>query len=357
MLGTQNDINTPMKAMRLLTLIAVSVSLVSCGYDSLEEPTAAAPTAATPKVAALSVPTPEVVKLAPLSKAGVISKVAIKANDINLCEGMPSHTDRVRVKPVAKPPYLKAYKDPAFGAHVTRITDSKFGEVRKPVYSTMQAWNADESLMILYQQTAAGGKHVLLDGQTYAPIRDLSIIPADLEEVHWSHTDPNEFFFVSKFSADYGLFKRYDINKNKSSLIKDFSKHCGPRGLPSGGGDIHMQSVDDDLFGFRCRKADGNYIMMSYRMSTDETIVKPIGEGTKWAPWTAPTPTPSGKRFWFQGAALGLDLETVEGRMDMAKSHEHSNVGRTHDGQDAIYTTVFNASPNNCNDDICFAMR
>ncbi len=337
--------------MRLLTLFAISASLVGCGYGSIEEPTAGAPTAAT-KAATPSVPTPKAVELAPVSKAGMISKVAIKANDINLCEGMPSHTDRVSVKPVAKPPYLKAYKDPAFGAHITRITEGKFGEVRKPVYSTMQAWNADESLMILFEQTAAGSKHVLLDGQTYEPIRDLRFIPSDLEEVHWSHSDPNEFFFVSKNSSDYGLFKRYDISKNSSSMIKDFSKHCGPQGLPSGGGDIHMQSVDDDLFGFRCRKGDGNYIMMSYRVSTDETIVKPIGEGTNWEPWTAPTPTPSGERFWFQGVALGLDLETVEARMDMAKSHEHSNVGRTHDGQDAIYTTVFNASPDSCNDDI-----
>jgi len=333
-------------AMRLFSLLILSAFLTSCGYDDPDLNSSIA----TNRPVVPSIPTPQVVDLAP-AKVGSLKKVVAKAKDINLCEGLITHTDRMLVKPVAKPPYLKKYKDPAFGTHVMRITDSKFGEVRKPAYSTMQAWNADESLMMLYQQTADGGRHVLHDGQTYEPVRTLRIVPVDLEEVHWSHTDPNEFFYVSKNSRDYGLFKRYDVAANKSSVIKDFSRYCGARGLPSGGGDIHMQSHDDDVFGFRCRKGDGNYIMMSYRISTDEVTVKPIGEGTKWAPWTAPTPTPSGKRFWFQGTALGLDLETVETRLDMAKSHEHSNVGQTHDGQDAIYQTVFNKSPNGCNKD------
>ncbi len=351
------DINTPVKAMRLLTLFAISVSLsslASCGYDSLEESTGA-PANGTQKAAKQPVSTPFVVELAPekpLSKAGVIAKVALKPNDINLCEGMVTHTDRVHIKPVAKPPFLKTYKDPAFGTHITRITDSKFGEVRKPNYSTMQAWNADESLMILFQKTASGSGHMLVDGQTYEPIRQLQMIPSDIEEIFWSHSDPNEFFYVSAFSGDFGQFKRYNIKNNNSTLIKDFSNHCGPRGKPSGGGDIHMQSLDDDLFGFRCRLTDLSYIMLSYRISTDETIVKPIGEGSKWLPWTAPTPSPSGKRFWFQGNALSLDLETVEHRLDMAKAAEHSNVGLTHDGQDAIFQTVFDPSPNGCDGDI-----
>ncbi len=348
--------------MRLLTLFSISAlsivscGLVSCGYDSPEQGSAVTASSATLRAATASVLTPEVVELAPSTKAARISKVALKVaqntSGINLCEGLPIDTKRVAVKPVAKPPYLKAYKDPAFGTHVTRITDSKFGEVRKPAYSTMQVWNADESLMILFQRTASGGKHVLLDGQTYEPIRELKMIPSDLEEVHWSHSDPNEFFFVSKASGDYGLFKRYDIKKNKSSVIKDFSKQCGSRGLPTGGGDIQMQSLDDDLFGFRCAVADKKGVMLSYRISTDETVVQAIGKDTEWDPWTAPSPAPSGKRFWYQGTVLGLDLETVEARLDMVKYHEHANVGRTHDGQDAIYTTVFNASPNGCNEDI-----
>ncbi len=340
--------------MRILLLLCSSILLAACGYDSPD--ISATTPSATAKLTA-AVVTDSQVELSDVVPAtnALSTKVAFKANtprDINLCEGQVTHTERVNVKPVAKPPYLKAYKDPAFGTAITRITQSNFGEVRKPAYSTVQAWNADESLMFLYQQTAKGGTHILLDGQTYEFVRKLNVIPSDIEELHWSHTNPDEFFYVSKYSRDYGQFKRFSVSKNKSFLIKDFSTLCGARGLPTGGGDVHMQSWDDDLFGFRCRKDDDSYMMMSYRISTDEVIAKPIGEGTKWEPWTAPMPGPSGDRFWFQGATLGLDLETVERKMDMYKHHEHSNVGRTHDGQDALYQTVFNASPNGCGGDV-----
>jgi len=87
-------------------------------------------------------------------------------------------------------------------------------------------------------------------------------------------------------------------------------------------------------------------------LSTGEVTTQKIGEGTNWEEWTAPTPTPSGNRFWYQGVALGNDLKTVEQKLDLYKDSEHSNIGLTHDGQDALYQTVFNASPNGCNGDL-----
>ena len=270
----------------------------------------------------------------------------------NMCEGAITHAERVHIPPVAKPPLKRYYKDPAFGSRVIRITDSPIGTVQKPAYSTMQAWNADESLLLLYR----GGKgkigHLLLDGHTYEVVRELDIVPSDLEEVYWSHTDPDAFYYVSKYSSDFGLFKKYSVKRGKASVVADFGKYCGARGMPTGGNDVHMQSMDDDQWGFRCRKDDGSFVMLSYRMSTGEVVAKNIGKGTDWSEWTAPTPTPSGNRFWFQGVSLGNDLETVEKEMDLYKSTEHSNVGLTHDGQDALYQTVFNASPGGCNGDL-----
>ncbi len=337
--------------MRYYSLIIAVISLGGCGYDSLDRE---ASRNVSGDASSVSVSTP--VELAPATPSSeLLTKVALKdavASDINLCEGLVDHTERVAVKAVAKPPFMKTYKDPAFGTHVTRITNSRFGEVRKPAYSTMQAWNADESLLMLFERDSSGGYHVLHDGQTYERIKRLPIVPSDLEEVHWSHTNPDEFFYVSKNSRDFGQFKRFSVSKNKSSVITNFAKFCGSNGLPTGGGDIQMQSHDDDLFGFRCRTAKDKYMMMSYRISTGEVVAKPIGKGTDWQEWTAPMPAPSGERFWFQGATLSQDLETVEATMDMAKNHEHSNVGLTHDGQDAIFQTVFNASPNGCDGDI-----
>lgn len=282
-------------------------------------------------------------------------KVSLKQSlgPANMCAGAVDHANRVHIPPVAKPPFMKYYKDPAFGSRVIRITNGRFGDVYKPAYSSMQAWNADESLLLLYRGGNGNAHHLLLDGHTYEPVRKLNIIPSDLEEVYWSHTDPDTFYYVSKYSADYGRFKRYSVKRNKASVVADFSKICGARGLPTGGGDVHMQSMDDDVFGFRCRKdGDGDYIMFSYRISTNEIVTQPIGKGTKWEEWTAPMPGPSGDRFWFQGVSLGQDLKTVERKLDLYKAAEHSNVGLTHNGQDALYQTAFNDSPSGCGGDL-----
>ncbi|MBX2835968.1 MAG: hypothetical protein KTR35_03865 [Gammaproteobacteria bacterium] len=272
--------------------------------------------------------------------------------DLNMCEGLVTHTERMAIKAVAKPPYLKHYREPAFNTKVIRVTNSRKGESQKPAYSTMQAWNADESLLMLYRSGLDQGTHILLDGHTYEPIRALNIVPSDLEEVYWSHKDPDIFYYVSKYSSDIGLFKKYNVKTNKTRVVKDFSKQCGFRSMPTGGGDVHMQSLDDDFWGFRCRKEDGNWIMLTYRISTDEVSVKRIGDGTPWESWLAPTPGPSGKTLFYQGTSLDPDLTNIRHKLDMAKAWEHSNVGQTYNGQDAIFSTVFDPSPKGCDGDI-----
>ncbi len=284
---------------------------------------------------------------------GILPPVAQRQNtsNVDMCEGSITHAERVDIPAVAKPPFMKFYKDPAFGSKVIRITDSKFGEVRKPPYSTMQAWNADESLLLLYR---GGDKeyHVLLDGHTYKPVRKLNIEPTDLEEVFWSHTNPDVFYYVSKYSSDLGQFKEYSVSRGKAKTLAHLGKYCAAGDVPVAGGDVHMQSLDDDLFGFRCEAKPDKYIMISYRISTGEVLTQPIGEGTPFNQWYAPTPAPSGQRYWMQGAALSTDLKTVERRMDVYKTDEHSSVGQTHDGQDALYQVAFDPSPGGCNGDI-----
>jgi len=283
----------------------------------------------------------------------LLGGVAQAANAENLCEGLFTGKERVAIPAVAKPPYLQPYKDPAFGTRIIRITDSSKGEVFKPAYSSMQAFNADESVLLLYR----GGEdpaHMLLDGKTYKPMRELKITPSDLEEVYWSHTDPDIFFYVSKQSRDYGEFKRYSVKANKSTTIRDFRDICGKKGLPTGGNDAQMQSLDDDLFGFRCMAGKDNksYIMFTYRISTDEVVYTPLNESVGWEPWTAPIPGPSGKQLWLQGKVIEPDLKKIKLEHDMYKHHEHANIGVTHDGHDAVFQTVFDPSPKGCQGDM-----
>ena len=285
--------------------------------------------------------------------SALLSASAVQAATTeNLCEGLHTGKERVEIPAVAKPPYLRYYKDPAFGTKIMRITQAREGQVFKPSYSTMQAFNADESLLLLYRG-GDGSSHVLLDGKTYKPFRELDFAPSDLEEVFWSHTDPDKFFYVSKDSEDYGHFKSYSVSQDKYTKIRDFYDICGPEGLPTGGGDVQMQSLDDDLFAFRCKldKGDDSYKMFTYQQSTDEVVQTDLNERAGWETWTAPIPAPSGKNLWFQGKVIERDLKTIDIVQDMARHHEHANIGTTHDGRDAVFQSVFNPSPNGCDGD------
>lgn len=340
---------------RLVVVLPVLTSLLlaGCGYDMHDSANGAAvPTGDLVNTVSVEALAEQRAAVPPGAKAAT-TRVALKTGEVgdNLCEGLVTDTERVTVKPVAKPPFMKYYKDPDFGSKVIRITNSRQGEVYKPAYSTMQAWNADESLMLLYYSGSKSG-HVLLDGHSYKLVRRLEIVPTDIEEVYWSHTDPDVFYYVSEYSRDLGIFKRYNVSTGRSTEIKDFAPFCGSKGVPVGGGDVHMQSWDDDLFGFRCRTGKDTWKMLTYRISTDEVIEAPIGEGTPWQEWTAPMPGPSGKRLWFQGSVLAPDLTTVERKMDMAKASEHSNIGMSYNGQDVLFQTVFDPSPGRCNDDM-----
>jgi len=73
---------------------------------------------------------------------------------IELCGNLVTHQNRVTVKPVARPPYFKAFKEPAFATRTMRISDSDKGQVNKPAGNPAQAWNSDESRLLLHRYGA-----------------------------------------------------------------------------------------------------------------------------------------------------------------------------------------------------------
>ena len=274
-----------------------------------------------------------------------------ETNNPDFCDGYVSHANSVVIPQLSKPDYLEHFIDPAFGNKVVRITDSAYGEINKPAYSSMQAWNSDESYLLLYRTGIDSAGHKLLDGHSYEFIRDLDITPSDVEQVFWSHTDSDVFYYISKRSTDYGLLKQFNISSNSDVELADFSGVCGA-GLPNAGSDVQMHSVTDDLFGFNCQQDDGHSIMFSFQPSTGTVTKAPIGTGTIWTEWSAPVPAPSGHGFWHQGYVIGNDLQQVVHQLDMANPLEHGSTGQTHDGSDAYYQVAFNSSPNSCDGDL-----
>jgi len=175
---------------------------------------------------------------------------------------------------------MKFYREPAFNTRVIRITDSVKNEVHKPAYSSVQAWNADESLLLLYRTGSDGNGYVLLDGNNYQYIKSLDISATDIEQVFWSHTDPNTLFYVSNEFENGGWLLRHNVHTGSEKQIRRFDEVC-PNNIPTSGNNVQMQSLDDDLFGFRCQLRPG-HVMFSYRMSTDTVSAVPIGDGTDW---------------------------------------------------------------------------
>ena len=198
------------------------------------------------------------------------------ADSENLCAGFDGSKLRRSVPRVDKPPFLEPYRDPTFGAKVTRITDGVFGEVNKPAYSTMQAWNADESLMILYRTGVEDGGHFLHDGHSYERIRYLDIFPSDIEDVFWSYKDPNSFYYISQDQEKKGYFLRANAVTGEEMLVLDTNQVCSAGNQATAGNDVQMHSHDDDIFGFRCPVTDDRSVAFTYQR-----------QRVRWLHWTS----------------------------------------------------------------------
>lgn len=234
------------------------------------------------------------------------------------------------MQPKAKPAYLDTIIDPSFGTIIRRITDAGVGNVIKPMYSTVQAWNADESLMIVYNQST--GNHQLLDGMTYEFIRNLDFWPSDIEDIFWDFDDPDILYYLN---ASTDNFIRYHVSTQNKDTIANLNTLVGCDGAIALGNDVQMMSWDSDVIGFRC----GNETVYSYRISTDQVTTFDISNVN----WVAPGSAPSGNLFYHRtnvyDSSGNLLFELNE------TNTEHSCLGRLANGNDAHFAVAFEQGP------------
>ncbi len=233
---------------------------------------------------------------------------------------------------IEKPAYLSTIIDPSFGTTIRRISNAGAGEVIVPMYSTIQAWNADESMMILYNQTA--GHHELLDGMNYQFIRSLDdVSPDDIEQIFWDFNDPNIFYYPDNSTKD---FIKYSVSDQSKETLVNMIEVSACGGGISMGNDIQMMSWDSDVFTFRCENATG----YCYRISTKELTTFEISELN----YTAPTVAPSGNRFYHETHVYdSLGNKVLD--LNVNKS-EHSSIGKLANGNDAYFAIAFAEGPN-----------
>ena len=235
------------------------------------------------------------------------------------------------MQPLTKPGYLDAVEDPSFpGTSIRRISEAASGNSIKPMYSTIQAWNADESLMIVY---AVGSGHKLLNGTDYTFIRDLSDIrPDDLEAVFWHFSDPDILFYMDNNTGD---LIRYNVNTQSKTVLDNMSELSGCSSGLSSGNDVQMMSWDSDVFSFRCGNSSAYYYRISTGVLTEFNISN--------INYTAPMPFPSGNLFYHNTSVYDANGEFVRD-LNIEKG-EHSCLGKLSNGDDAYFAISFAEGP------------
>jgi hypothetical protein len=108
--------------------------------------------------------------------------------------------------------------DLKFRTSVTRITNSRSLSLKGivPIYSKRQAWNSDESYLLLGD--FGNGNVRLYNGSTYQFIDDLSEVSGD--DIFWSPTDPDLIYF----NPDSVLYS-YRISTEQVNEIHAFTQY------------------------------------------------------------------------------------------------------------------------------------
>ena len=153
------------------------------------------------------------------------------------CDFVTDH--EIKKSPVeSRPGYLVPYTDPVFGTKVVRVTDPgnpipKMGgnwqSVARHHYSVDQAWNADQTLLMLDRGTSGRGK-LFLDGNTYEP---LFLRKAPSSEHRWHPRISDLRIFVGENQV--GTWNVRTGDSNIIGTVKDYKEFkFGPnKGNPS----------------------------------------------------------------------------------------------------------------------------
>lgn len=241
---------------------------------------------------------------------------------------------------LTKPAYLATVIDPSFGTIIRRITNAGAGKRIMPLYSTIQAWNADETYMIVFD--ADMNVHKLLNGINYQFIRDLSDVhPDDDEQIFWDFNDPDIFYFIDHATD---ILTRYHVSTATQDIVaglRSFSVPVCDDILA--GDDVNMMSWDSDVIGFRCGTNQG----YSYKLSTATltTFTFPVYN-------LAPMPGPSGTNFYHYGKIYNSsgNLTYI---LNVDNPAEHACIGKLTNGHDAYFAVAFEQGPGGgCQGDI-----
>jgi hypothetical protein len=247
---------------------------------------------------------------------------------IDLCAGMVADLAPHTMTALAKPALGATATDAELGTTFRRITavaGTGATAAIVPMYTTISAWNADESRLILY--AVGGGGHQLYDGKTYQPIGPLDINPADVEQVYWDTSDPDLLYYT-----DGQAFIRYHVASRSKETLHDFGSLCGGA-APTNGDDPMFTSWDSRRLGLTCGQK-----MFIYDWSTD-TVLGPVATSG-----TPPAQVAPGGTLAFLEAGTGQILDdhlALLRSLTLQAPDNHASLGRLANGHDTWNGTVY----------------
>jgi hypothetical protein len=256
----------------------------------------------------------------------------------NLCEGLVQDLSAHPMTALAPPAVGSAVVDPQFGTRIRRITAASPSEganaVIKPAYGTIQAWNADESRILLWHRERG---HELYDGRTYAFLRSPRLVsPTDIEQVLWDPVDPDLLYYPSNYNAQPNLM-RYRVSTDTSDVLRRFEEcPAGDWGktLSLGSDPMYLSwGPASKVVGLSC--GDTKFL---YDIARGAVLGRASIQGR-----IAPQPGPSGSLAYFFGQVYDASLRPLR-RLPLASPSEHASLGRSATtGHDLYNAVVFDA--------------
>jgi len=263
------------------------------------------------------------------------------------CDGLLQGKASMPVVARTLPAKGEYFTEPDFGSRMIRITDvaKDFGSrVAVPLYSTMPAWNADESLLLLYVTMPERG-HALFDGHTYRFVRMLDIAPADVEQVYWDPKDPDVLWYLYDWEQSGQSLRqliRYHVRAGRKEVVHRFANCDRPYGDQiNGGGDPQYNSWDNKLWGLRCRRGYPLGDAFSFRLDTGRESARVTMRDV------TPVACPSGQCLWMpsEKASALLDPDTLAVTRRLAlDGGEHGDLGLDRTGEDFFASSQYDGA-------------
>jgi len=248
---------------------------------------------------------------------------------------------------ISKPVAFGIYTDPSFGTKIERISSCITSGLNAivPDYSKRQAWNADESLLLL---RSGEGEVLLCNGNDYKFIKMLNTVNG--EDVFWHPSDPKYLYFTRD-----SVFYSFNIDTEEEKEIHAFTKYTWANTRAEGN-----------------MSRDGRYyavVGQQYNYSTGDVIFKDIvvyNIQTNSEISSMPIPQDSISEFdWVSVSPLGKYVvvdyadETI-GRYHGVEVYDlnmnfvwqkplgagHSDLGLDEAGNEVLVMDVYNADSN-----------